>query len=290
MAAEASFAFVQFEFAFPLGPEDGRYLRRAAPGADPELVVGLRTLGAPQRRLLRRRRPRPIDRAQAEPVPTARATLIRARPFKSSVEAERWLAMLRRDRDQADEEVARAVRELNLVIRAHRAAATDPYSGEVAANAALAVRVGYGSGDQVAEGRFAAAYELPPAAPRRRRAERLSPQEHLAAILAGRERLLASEELVLRARADVDAGRPREAALQARIALECLLAELANEDDDTSRRELEGERAGLSDAGNAALAGDPPDEARQRVAASVERMERALRRRRLAPPERGADR
>ena len=34
-----------------------------------------------------------------------------------------------------------------------------------------------------------------------------------------------AEELVLRARADLNAGRPREAALQARVALEALIAE-----------------------------------------------------------------
>ena len=38
--------------------------------------------------------------------------------------------------------------------------------------------------------------------------------------------MLACEELVLRARADLDAGRFREAALQARVALESLLAEM----------------------------------------------------------------
>ena len=32
------FPFVQFEFAFPLGPADGRYVTRAATGGDPERV------------------------------------------------------------------------------------------------------------------------------------------------------------------------------------------------------------------------------------------------------------
>ena len=53
-----------------------------------------------------------------------------------------------------------------------------------------------------------------------------APEERFAALLGGRESPLAAEELVLRARADLDAGRPREAALQARVALEALLAEL----------------------------------------------------------------
>ena len=45
-------------------------------------------------------------------------------------------------------------------------------------------------------------------------------------MLGGRDSLLVGEELLLRARLDLDAGRPREAALQARIALEALLGEL----------------------------------------------------------------
>ena len=53
--------------------------------------------------------------------------------------------------------------------------------------------------------------------------------------------MLACEELVLRARADLDAGRVREAALQARMALESLLAELPEMPDDR-RPALEGDR------------------------------------------------
>ena len=53
-----------------------------------------------------------------------------------------------------------------------------------------------------------------------------APDERFAALLGGREAALACEELVLRARADADAGRDREAALQARIALESLLSEM----------------------------------------------------------------
>ena len=53
-----------------------------------------------------------------------------------------------------------------------------------------------------------------------------APEERFAALLGGREQALACEELVLRARADLDAGREREAALEARVALEALLAEL----------------------------------------------------------------
>ena len=44
-------------------------------------------------------------------------------------------------------------------------------------------------------------------------------------MLGGRERVAACELLLLRARADLDAAREREAALQLRVGLEALLAE-----------------------------------------------------------------
>ena len=80
---------------------------------------------------------------------------------------------------------------------------------------------------------------------------------------------------MLRARADVEAHRPREAALQARIALEAVLAELPGEIDP----ELAASRSEIGDAANAALGGDPPEHLQHAVAHAVERMERALRRR-----------
>ena len=81
-----------------------------------------------------------------------------------------------------------------------------------------------------------------------------APDERFAALLGGREAALACEELMLRARADADAGREREAALQARIALECLLSEVA----DAARHPppaLEGDRGPVGQAANAALKG-----------------------------------
>ena len=75
---------------------------------------------------------------------------------------------------------------------------------------------------------------------------------------------------MLRARADLDAGRRREAALQARVAIEALLAE-------TGDRSLDEHRELVVRAAAAALDGDPPHELEDAVAA----MEGVLRRRRL---------
>ena len=281
------FRFTQFEFGFLLGPPDGRYLVRGGPDGAPQSVIALKTLGAPERRLLGGRRARKVVSAEPEPVPTSRVTVIAAEPFASNLEAEAWLAALKRDRDALAAEARLGAAELNRMLRAHRAAAADPWAAaEVSPAHALVVRVGYGVGDLVAEGRFDDALELPrtevTALSRARRGDPIAPGERLAALLSGRDELLACEELVLRARADVDAHRPREAALQARIALEAVLAELPGDIDP----ELRASRAEIGDAANAALSGELPEHLQRAVAEAVDRMERALRRR-PPPPEPG---
>lgn len=231
----------------------------------------LRTLGAPQRRLVGRRRTKDVSGASVEPVPTSRATIVRATPFDSTDEADAWLDATASDNDDA---VSVAARELNFVLRSHRAAASDPYARDVRADHALVVRLGYGEGEQVADGRFGRAVELPREPPKRKRDEALAPQERLAAVLGGRDMLLIGEELLLRARLDLDAGRPREAALQARIALEALLGEL----DDRFGAPLRPLREQVARAANAALDGDLPESDAAAVEDAVGQMAVAVRR------------
>jgi len=247
----------------------------------------LATVGAPPRaRRGRRRAPAAEGGGEsAEPVPSVRATVIRAAPFESRDDADGWLERLRRERADLDEEARAGARELNALLRTHRAAVADPYVRDVAPAGATVVRVGHGTGQQVSDGRFESALELPPPAPRsrpRRRADALAPDERVAAVLGRRESVLACEELVLRARADIEADRPREAALQARIALEAALAELGGDGrlaDDLST--VEDRRADVGRAANEALGGEVSAELQHAVAAAVERMETALRRRRI---------
>lgn len=232
----------------------------------------LRTLGAPQRRLLGRRRPKDATSAEPEPVPTSRATIVHASALESADAGDEWVEMGDAERD---EEIAAATRELNFVLRCHRAAAGDPYARDVRTEHALAVRLGYGTGEQVAEGRFARAIELPKDPPKRKRGEALAPQERLAAVLGGRDTLLVGEELALRARLDLDAGRPREAALQARIALEALLGEL----EDKFGAPLRALRDPVARAANSALDGELGGEDVAAVEDAVEQMLAAARRR-----------
>jgi hypothetical protein len=264
---------VQLEFGFLLGPADGRYLVRSEPDADIESILVLRTLGVPQRRLLRGRKGRALESAEPEPVPTARVTVVRPRPFGSASEADDWLAGLRSDEDEREAELAAAVRVLNRALHAHRIARADPALPDVSADRALVVRMGFGSGDAVADGRFDSAWELP-AGRRRTKRSMEAPEERFAAVLGGREEALPGEELVLRARADLHAGRFRHAALQARVALESLIADLPREG-------LDSERTAVGDAANAALRGELGDELERRLGEAVSRMETALKRRRL---------
>jgi len=234
----------------------------------------LSTLGAPERaRRLGGRRPRPVSAAEPEPVPTSRATIARSQPFGSEEEAATWLA----DADlEAERDAAIAV--LNRALRAQRAAAADPYVAEVSADRALVVRVGYGSGEDVAEGRFGEAVELPRSGGRRVKRSMEAPEERFAALLGGREDVHPAEELVLRARADLNAGRPAEAALQCRVAIEAVLALLS---DHADAARVEPHREAVAAAANDALRGAIAAGRAAALEDAVAAMEQVLKRRRL---------
>ncbi|MFN2617075.1 MAG: hypothetical protein ABR581_08120 [Thermoleophilaceae bacterium] len=244
-------------------------------------MLVLRTLGAPERRLLRGRRGRELAQAEAEPVPTSRATIVRPEAFPTREHGERWLSSLRGERDEAERELVTALGHLNRALRAYRLSSADPYAREVSGSGALVTRIGFGAGESVAEGRYAGAWELPRGGPRRARRSMEAPEERFAALLGGRERALPSEELTLRARADLDQGLFRQAALQARVALESLLADLGDALPDESRGALEADRGPIGSAANAALRGELSDETVEALGAAVGRMEAALKRRRL---------
>jgi hypothetical protein len=285
------FGFAQFEFAGPLALADGRYLVRdqRADGAESVLVV--RTLGAPRPPSRRRRRPRPSDPgSEPGPLPLAQATAIRAfTPFADAAEAERWLDGVSEAEDTADVLVADGIALLNRALHAQTVAAGDEHEQTLRPERAVAVRIGYGSGEETADGRYTAAHEVDVwasgASRRRRRQEDLRPQERVAAVLGGRERLDACETLLLRARADFDADREREAALQLRVGLEALLAELGGAFDDPGHEEdlgtLRERRTEVGEAANQALQDDLDAHGVTVVRELLEVCERVLRRRRV---------
>lgn len=221
------FSFVQLEFPWVLGPADGRYVLRAALSSAPEHIVVLATLGAPRRHLLRRRRRSSVPAgSDPAPVATARATVIdSARPLDDEQVAARWLGDL--DEDDA---TRRAVDTVNRILFAHRIATADPHVHEVSRDRALVVRAGFGTGPEVADGRWIQARELrATGTPRERRTSALRPQERLALLLGGRDRALVCEELTLRARLDLEQDRLPHAALSLGDAYSSALSELAAE-------------------------------------------------------------
>ena len=214
-------------------------------------------------------------------MPTTRSTVVKAEAFDSDEAAAGWLDDLRRDSEHADSELGWGFGVLNRALHAYRVARADPHVRDVDVDQTLVVRLGYGAGAEIVEGRYAEAWELPRAGARTVKRSMESPDERFAAILGGRETVLACEELVLRARMDLDGGRSREAALQARVALEALLAELGEMPGDR-RGPLEADRGPISEAANAALRGPLSRDLRDALDAGIERMEAVLRTRRLS--------
>jgi hypothetical protein len=282
------FGFAQFELAGTLAVPDGRYVIRDEAG---ERVLVVETFGAPGAPRRRRRRPREADPASPPPtLPVTRATAIRAfEPLDGDEAAGRWLAEAIASEESIDQLVADGIGVLNRALHAHAVASGDPNMQILAPQRAVAVRLGYGSGDEVAAGDYATAREIDTKADsssrRRQRAEELRPQERLAAVLGGREQLDACETLLLRARADLDAGRNREAALQLRIGLEALLAELPGAVSDPSHEEdmatLTGRRHEASELANVALQGELNAKQLASVRDLLKLCERILRRRRV---------
>ena len=107
------------------------------------------TLGAePRRRALRGRRGKQAEpQPPPTPVATSRATLIGAAPLTSA--PAHWL----RGAD-LDAEADAALAVIASVVHIHRSAAADPHVPVPGRERALVMRVGYGGGEQVADGRW----------------------------------------------------------------------------------------------------------------------------------------
>jgi hypothetical protein len=217
------------------------------------------------------------------PVPTSRATIVDVGdPVDREETAAAWL------NGAGEPELAAGLLVLNRALHAYRLAAADPHVHGVGRHDMLVARLGYGAGEEVADGQWTDARELSDRGPRRRRARIPPAHARLAALLTGKRLPLACEELALRARLDLDEGREREAALQVRVALDASMAELP---DDAAALELASRVAELRSlrdnvalASEAALRGPLAPAEREFVAFALARIEAALRARAAALP------
>ena len=263
------FVFVQMDFPWQIGPADGRYLLRARAGGDPERVLVLQTFSQ--------------DAASS-----SRITLVDPVSLPAEHQARAWLDDVQRESRSAIEE---ALALVNRVLYLHRISAADPYAHEVSATQALAIRAGWGSGEELASGRFTHADELPAGqragqrrgllrrGTRRERASALAGQERFASLLGAHVPTLISEELALRARLDLDQERLALATVGLSAALAAGLAELRREHrEDLALRidELEQLRGGV-DAQAAATSSSGAAADRDALEHALQRLEAALR-------------
>jgi hypothetical protein len=201
-------------------------------------------------------------------------------PFGGLVPAQAWLG------GAGEPNLLSGLRILNQVLHTFRLVSADPYLNPVGRDRVLVARIGFGAGEQVADGLWTEALELVTAPGGQRRARMLVPQASFAAVLGGRRAPLVCEELTLRARLDVDQGHDRQAALQVLIALDAALAELPLDPAAAllaaRLEELRGRRDAIAGAGQAALAGPIGPAAREAVLFTLSRLEAAMRARAVA--------
>jgi hypothetical protein len=250
-------------------------------------VIVVKTVGAKLQRVgarnraLARKRPTPAEPSEEpEPVTVTRVTVIRGGPMDQADAAQEWLASCG-DTETAVAEVEEALALLNRAMHAYRVSAADPFAVDVSRGRARRVRLGFGAGDELVEGRWREAHAVPPHVARGGRRRMLAPEEQVAGILGGRRPTYPSEELLLRARLDLDQQRSRTAALQAHAAHEALEAELETDDGAAKARAAMREHAQpLDELAGAALDRDLDEAELEQLAEILRQMERVVRRRR----------
>ena len=184
---------------------EGRYLVRED---DAERVLVVQELDAPRRSGADGAEPRPVAPGEPEQVPVTRVT-VTGPALGGAAEGSAWLKQTIGDRERGAAELRDATRIVNRALDALRAAARDPLVQEIGVTRALAIRIGHGTGDQLAEGRWTEASQLPQ--PHRGRLDDVESQSRVAAVLAGRDEVHPAETLMQRARLDAQQGRSAEA-------------------------------------------------------------------------------
>jgi hypothetical protein len=250
------------------------------PQSEPIGVLLVEELDAPIGGSRRRRRGRTKPVAAEPGAPTveiSRVTVAWARPFEDEVAAGAWLTVVEKDPEALSSEVADGLRVINRALHAQRAAAQDSFVPDLSPERALAVRVGYGNGDALAGGEWSKALNVPPSDKRERRVDALRPQERVARALGGHDAVEPHETHLLRARADLDAGRLHEAAVELDAAVRALQTAPRNpsveEDEDLATLEAEAQGLAAAARGKAGRA--------EELERLLQVAERVVRRRRI---------
>lgn len=153
-------------------------------------------------------------------------------------EAAEWLESL--DGEACDSLIGEALGSLDRLLATQAAATGRPYVRAWDDDDALAARVGYADGNQAYGGELEAALSVDvrggTQTPRRERLSRSAPLRRVAAVLRDREELRASEVLIPRVRADLDAGRVIEAAGVIEVSVALTVRELRDLAEDEEHR------------------------------------------------------
>jgi hypothetical protein len=202
----------------------------------------VQALGAPRAGRRRRKRPRAVEPGEPNEVPLTRVTVAGSERFDSTEAANRWLEVTTAGPEGRTEAVRSATRVVNRALGAMRTAARDPLVQDIGATRALAVRIGFGTGDQLADGAWTEARELPP--PHHGRLADVDPQSRVAAVLSGRESMHPAETLIQRARLDLQQGRTAEAKYGLQAAAKAL-SEIDGPGNEDLRKQLDEARRKL---------------------------------------------
>jgi hypothetical protein len=201
--------------------------------------------------------------------------------FEDEDAAKEWLERCRRNEAERNELIDASLLVVNRAVHGHRVAGSDPYVRDVSATQAQTVRIGYGTGDDVVDGNWKDAYHLPAASHgRSSRRQMLAPQEELAGILSGKRPAYVSDDLILRARLDLEQGRPEQAALQLRAGLDALAGELRRDKSKVRGAEALGDLVATARELAEAQEGKLTGERQERLDETITQAERLLRRRR----------
>lgn len=132
-----------------------------APYRERVMVVQAYGVPNPIRRPRRRRKAKAVDHAAPETVPVLRVTVAGSDRFADQKGASTWLDEIADDVEHRADYARDGLDAFNRALDALHELTEDPAIGPVDIGSSLAVRIGFGTGDQVADGEWTEARQLP---------------------------------------------------------------------------------------------------------------------------------